>query len=71
VAITESVGGEKGGLQIGGFRPCPKELMYWQHAHSADNDFMYVTRQTLTPHLLRGLLHKARCVPQFDAQENP
>ena len=31
-----------------GFSYAPSETIYWQHGHSTENDFMYVTTQTLT-----------------------
>lgn len=55
MAITKSVGGEKADLQIRGFRPCPKELIDWQHGNSTENDFIYVTTQTLTRERLAKL----------------
>ena len=31
-----------------GFTYAPSETIYWQHGHSTENDFLYVTTQTLT-----------------------
>ena len=38
-----------------GFRYAPSEDFYWQHGHSTENDFIYVTTQTLTRHQLAAL----------------
>jgi len=38
-----------------GFTYAPSETMYWQHGHSTENDFIYVTTQTLTREQLAKL----------------
>jgi len=38
-----------------GFTYAPSETIYWQHGHSTENDFMYVTTQTLTREQLAKL----------------
>jgi adenine-specific DNA-methyltransferase len=34
--------------KLEGFAYAPSEEVYWQHGHSTENDFIYVTTQTLT-----------------------
>ncbi len=34
--------------KLEGFTYAPSEEIYWQHGHSTENDFIYVTTQTLT-----------------------
>ena len=34
--------------KLEGFQYKPSESVYWQHGHSTENDFIYVTTQTLT-----------------------
>lgn len=34
--------------KLEGFNYAPSEEVYWQHGHSTENDFIYVTTQTLT-----------------------
>jgi adenine-specific DNA-methyltransferase len=34
--------------KLEGFTYDPSETVYWQHGHSTENDFIYVTTQTLT-----------------------
>ena len=41
--------------KIMGFRYAPSEDVYWQQGHSTENDFIYVTTQTLTRHQLAAL----------------
>ena len=38
-----------------GFHYAPSEESYWQHGHSTENDFIYVTTQTLTRQQLAAL----------------
>ena len=38
-----------------GYTYAPSETMYWQHGHSTENDFMYVTTLTLTREQLAKL----------------
>ena len=38
-----------------GFTYGPSESIYWQHGHSTENDFIYVTTQTLTREQLAKL----------------
>ncbi|MEP7199542.1 MAG: site-specific DNA-methyltransferase, partial [Chloroflexota bacterium] len=34
--------------KLEGFTYAPSDAVYWQHGHSTENDFIYVTTQTLT-----------------------
>ena len=34
--------------KLEGFTYAPSETVYWQHGHSTERDFIYVTTQTLT-----------------------
>ena len=38
-----------------GFTYAPSEELYWQHGHSSETDFIYVTTQTLNRHQLTAL----------------
>jgi adenine-specific DNA-methyltransferase len=38
-----------------GFRYAPSDSVYWQHGHSTESDFIYVTTQTLTREMLEHL----------------
>jgi len=35
--------------KLEGFQYAPSDSMYWQHGHSTERDFIYVTTQTLNP----------------------
>lgn len=41
--------------KLEGFTYAPSQEVYWQHGKSTDNDFLYVTTQTLTHEQLAGL----------------
>jgi len=41
--------------KLEGFAYAPSETAYWQHGHSTENDFIYVTTQTLTREQLQKL----------------
>lgn len=41
--------------KLEGFTYAPSETVYWQHGHSTEHDFIYVTTQTLTHEQLRDL----------------
>jgi adenine-specific DNA-methyltransferase len=41
--------------KLEGFTYAPSETVYWQHGHSTERDFLYVTTQTLTHEQLRDL----------------
>lgn len=41
--------------RVEGFRYEPSSTVYWQHGHSTENDFIYITTQTLTKDMLRKL----------------
>lgn len=41
--------------KLEGFTYAPSELHYWQHGHSSEADFIYVTTQTLNVDLLQAL----------------
>lgn len=41
--------------KVEGFRYAPSDTIYWQHGFSTENDFIYVTTQTLTKDMLRKL----------------
>lgn len=47
--LTEAV------CKLEGFTYAPSETVYWQHGHSNENDFVYVTTQTLTREQLAKL----------------
>jgi len=38
-----------------GFTYAPSDNVYWQHGHSSESDFLYVTTQTLGPEQLSAL----------------
>jgi adenine-specific DNA-methyltransferase len=41
--------------KLEGFRYAPGDTHYWQHGHSTERDFLYVTTQTLTADQLQAL----------------
>ena len=41
--------------KLEGFAYAPSDTIYWQHGHSTENDFIYVTTQTLTREQLQKL----------------
>lgn len=41
--------------KLEGFIYAPSETVYWQHGHSTERDFIYVTTQNLSPDQLQGL----------------
>ncbi len=41
--------------KIEGFVYAPSDTVYWQHGHSAEQDFIYVTTQNLSPQQLQQL----------------
>lgn len=41
--------------KIEGFTYAPSDAVYWQHGHSTERDFIYVTTQTLGPEQLQQL----------------
>ena len=41
--------------KLEGFTYAPSDTLYWQHGHSSERDFIYVTTQTLTPDQLQAL----------------
>jgi len=41
--------------KLEGFRYAPSETLWWQHGHSTDRDFIYVTTQTLSREQLAAL----------------
>ena len=41
--------------KLEGFRYAPSETVYWQHGHSTERDFIYVTTQTLNHDQLHQL----------------
>jgi adenine-specific DNA-methyltransferase len=41
--------------KIEGFTYAPSDQYYWQHGHSTERDFIYVTTQTLTRHQIEAL----------------
>lgn len=41
--------------KLEGFIYAPSETVYWQHGHSTERDFIYVTTQNLNPEQLQGL----------------
>jgi adenine-specific DNA-methyltransferase len=41
--------------KLEGFTYAPSDLHYWQHGHSTEQDFLYVTTQTLTHEQLQAL----------------
>lgn len=41
--------------KLAGFTYAPSDTVYWQHGHSTETDFIYVTTQTMTRELLAKL----------------
>ena len=41
--------------KLEGFVYAPSETIYWQHGHSTERDFVYVTAQNLSPDQLQQL----------------
>ena len=41
--------------KLEGFTYAPSDTHYWQHGTSTENDFIYVTTQSLTPEQLQAL----------------
>ena len=41
--------------KLAGFRYAPSNTVYWQHGQSTEQDFLYVTTQTLNHELLQKL----------------
>jgi adenine-specific DNA-methyltransferase len=41
--------------KLEGFTYAPSDAHYWQHGKSTENDFIYVTTQSLTPEQLQAL----------------
>jgi adenine-specific DNA-methyltransferase len=41
--------------KLEGFTYAPSDTLYWQHGHSSEQDFIYVTTQTLTREMLESL----------------
>lgn len=41
--------------KLEGFTYAPSQTIYWQHGHSTENDFIYVTTQTLSADQLQAL----------------
>lgn len=41
--------------KLEGFTYAPSDTLYWQHGHSTERDFIYVTTQTLSPQQLQAL----------------
>jgi hypothetical protein len=41
--------------KLEGFEYAPSDAVYWQHGHSTERDFIYVTTQTLSPEQLAQL----------------
>jgi adenine-specific DNA-methyltransferase len=41
--------------KLEGFTYAPSDAVYWQHGHSTERDFIYVTTQTLSPEQLAQL----------------
>ncbi|MFZ1554043.1 MAG: site-specific DNA-methyltransferase [Anaerolineae bacterium] len=41
--------------KLEGFTYAPSDAVYWQHGHSTESDFIYVTTQTLSPEQLAQL----------------
>ena len=41
--------------KLEGFTYAPTDSVYWQHGHSTERDFIYVTTQSLTPDQLSAL----------------
>jgi adenine-specific DNA-methyltransferase len=49
--------------KLEGFTYAPSELLWWQHGHSSERDFLYVTTQTLGPEQLEALSHEVGADP--------
>ncbi|MDB5868184.1 MAG: methylase domain protein, partial [Polaromonas sp.] len=49
--------------KLEGFSYAPSELLWWQHGHSSECDFIYVTTQTLGPEQLEALSHEVGADP--------
>ena len=49
--------------KLEGFSYAPSELLWWQHGHSSESDFIYVTTQTLGPEQLEALSHEVGADP--------
>ena len=45
----------RGGLQAGRVRYAPSDAIYWQHGHSTERDFIYVTTAHLSHDQLQQL----------------
>ena len=41
--------------KLEGFTYAPSDTLYWQHGHSTERDFIYVTTQTLSPQQVQAL----------------
>src|SRR5690606_4607555 len=41
--------------KLEGFTYTPSETHYWQHGHSTERDFIYVTTQSLSPEQVQAL----------------
>jgi len=41
--------------KLEGFTYAPSDALYWQHGHSTERDYIYVTTQTLSPEQLAQL----------------
>ena len=41
--------------KLEGFTYAPSDAVYWQHGHSTERDFIYVTTQTLSPEQLAAI----------------
>lgn len=41
--------------KLEGFHYAPSDSLFWQHGHSTERDFIYVTTQTLSPEQLQAL----------------
>lgn len=49
--------------KLEGFTYAPSEVLWWQHGHSSERDFIYVTTQTLGPEQLEALSHEVGADP--------
>jgi adenine-specific DNA-methyltransferase len=63
--------------KLEGFVYAPSETLYWQHGHSTETDFIYVTTQTLTYEQLQSLSNEVGehrsllvCCSAFRAQRD-
>jgi adenine-specific DNA-methyltransferase len=50
--------------KLEGFTYAPSELLWWQHGHSSERDFIYVTTQTLGAEQLEALSHEVGADPR-------